>query len=165
MTEYRFFPGDYSLDRMRVGVATLGGTAALITPINPETGLPGVTDLVVNVPDGTTEAQILDAYANARKPRPLYAIYADLQALSGPNKTAIWSDLSSGTPKKYLVGVGGNVAAIAALDWAASDSGATGNALTAARLRIAAMYCQDVPGYLVNPPFGTGINVTGDEPA
>lgn len=98
-----------------------------------------------------------------RKQRPLYAIYADLQALTAAQKTAVWSDLSSGTPKKYLTDAGPNAAAIGALDWAASDSGATGASLTAARMRITAAYCQDNPSYLVHPSFDATINVPGDQ--
>ena len=98
-----------------------------------------------------------------RGPRPLYAIYTDLQALSTTQKTEVWTDLTSGTPKKYFLDTGPNAAAIGALDWAATDSGATGAALTAARIRIAAFYVQDNPNYLVNPSFDPGINVPGDQ--
>jgi hypothetical protein len=93
--------------------------------------------------------------------RTLLAIYTDLQALTAAQKTNVWTDLSSGTPKKYLQDVGRNAAAIAALDWAATDSGATGTALTAAKLRIGAMYVQDNPAYLINPSFDPTINVPG----
>lgn len=98
-----------------------------------------------------------------RGPRPLYAIYVDLQALSTAQKTEVWTDLTSGTPKKYFLDAGPNAAAIGALDWAATDSGATPVALTAARLRIAAAYVQDNPAYLVHPAFDPGINVPGDQ--
>ncbi len=102
---------------------------------------------------------------NVMRPRLLVDIYADLQALSAANKTAVWNDLNSGTPKKYLAGRGGNAAAIAGLDWAVTNSGATGAALTAAQLRVAAMYCQDFPKYLVNPSFAASILIRGDEAA
>ena len=59
---------------------------------------------------------------------------------------------------------GPNAAAIAAIEWATLDSGATGAALTAAKLRLTAMYCQDHPKYLVNPSFDGTINVAGDAP-
>lgn len=98
-----------------------------------------------------------------RGPRPLYAIYVDLQALSAAQKIEVWNDLSSGSPKKYLLGTGPNTAAIGALDWAVTDSGATGASLTAARLRIATAYVQDNPEYLVHPSFDPGINVPGDQ--
>lgn len=114
-----------------------------------------------------SEAAVTEAIRlqDTRYPRTLASIYADLQALSNANKAAVWGDLSGGSPKKYLAGLGGNTAAIGALDWAATESGATGHALTAARLRIAAMYCQDHPAYLVNPAFAPAVNVPGDEPA
>lgn len=113
----------------------------------------------------STATTVIQAHdGTPRRPRPLYAIYADLNALSNAKKTAVWNDLSSGTPKKYLAGSGDNAAAIGALDWAVTDSGASGAALTAARLRIAAAYVQDYPGYLVNPGFDPSIAVSGDEP-
>lgn len=111
-----------------------------------------------------TATTVIQAHnGTPRRPRPLYAIYADLSALTNAKKTAIWNDLSSGTPKKYLAGDGPNTAAIGSLDWAVSDSGATGAALTAARLRIAAAYVQDNPTYLVNPSFDNSILIYGDE--
>jgi hypothetical protein len=115
----------------------------------------------------TTLANIVSAATPPapRVPRTLVAIYTDLQALTAAQKTSVWTDLSSGTPRKYLAGAGRNAAAIAALDWAATDSGATGNALTAARLRVAAMWCQDNPTYLVNPDFLPAVNVPGDQVA
>lgn len=100
-----------------------------------------------------------------RKLRPLYAIYNDLVALTTTQQTNAWNDLSSGTPKKYLLDVGPNAAAIGALDWAVTDSGATGASLLHARLRVGAMYVQDNPSYLVNPAFDPSINVPGDQPA
>lgn len=100
-----------------------------------------------------------------RAPRTLAGIYGDLKALTAAQKTNVWADLAAGTPPKYLTDEGPNAAAIGVLDWAATDAGATGAALTAARLRIAAAYCQDNPGYLVQPPFDPSINVAGDQPA
>jgi hypothetical protein len=98
-----------------------------------------------------------------RGPRPLYAIYTDLQALSIAQKAEVWADLSSGQPKKYFLDAGPNAAAILVLDWAANDSGATGPALNGAKLRLMAFYVQDNPDYLVRPSFDPGIVIPGDQ--
>lgn len=105
------------------------------------------------------------AVAAHRKPLPLYTIYTNLKALTVAQQTAIWNDISSGVPAKYLLDTGPNTAAIAALDWSVTDSGAMGAALTAARFRIVTCYVQDVPKYLVNPIFAPTVNVPGDQPA
>lgn len=165
MTTYSFEPDDYSLTRMQIAAESLGGGAAIVAPVR-EDGTPGVPYLAVSVPDGVTLTQIDDAYANARQKRDLIDIYFDLRDnLSTQNKNAIWTDISRGTPRKYFVGPGDNKASIVALDWSVSDSGATGTALTNARLRLVAMYVQDNPKYLVNPAFAPGVNVPGDTPA
>jgi hypothetical protein len=96
--------------------------------------------------------------------RPLHEIYTDVSALTGPQKTNVWTDLSAGHPPKYLLDEGPNAAAIMALDWSASDSGATGNAAASAKQRIITMFCQDCPSYLVYPPFDQSINVPGGVP-
>ncbi len=136
---------------------------------DPLTYQDGSTDVpLVSVPSGFgpftyNAANQLAVQVPLRKPRRGYAIYADLMALTTLQKTNVWTDLSSGTPKKYLLDTGANTAAIAALDWAVTDAGATGAALTAAKLRIAAAYVQDNPAYLVNPSFDLSINVAGDQ--
>lgn len=94
-----------------------------------------------------------------KSPRPLYAIYNSLAALSSTQKTNIWTDLSSGSPAKYLADLGPNAAAIAALDWAVRFSGLGAAAITDAKLRIAAIYVADNPTYLLSPSFDPTINV------
>lgn len=93
--------------------------------------------------------------------RALYQIYNDLAALTTTQQGNAWTDLSSGTPAKYLLDAGPNAAAIAVMDWVVKKSGAAGAALTDARLRIAAMYVQDNASYLVTPAFDPTINVPG----
>lgn len=100
-----------------------------------------------------------------RKPRGLYSIYVDINALSGTNKTAIWTDLTSGSPPKWALNTGQNQAAIVTLHWSAVNSGATAANLTDARMRLAACYVQDNPRYLVNPSFAAAVNIPGDEAA
>ena len=100
----------------------------------------------------------------SRIPRPLYAIYNDLVALTTTQQANIWADISSGTTPKYLLDAGPNTAALVVLDWAVRSSGATGTALTAAKFRAVALYVQDNPTYLVTPTFDATINVPGDMP-
>lgn len=110
--------------------------------------------------------QIIAAHdGRPRRPRPLFAIRADLNALTNGQKTAVWADLSGGTPPKWALDAGRNAAAIAAIEWAATvPAGITTAERTEARLRLAAMYCQDNPKYLVAPAFDNTINIAGDEP-
>ena len=100
----------------------------------------------------------------SRIPRPLYAIYNDLVALTTTQQANIWTDISSGTTPKYLIDTGRNTAALVVLDWVVRSSGATGAALTAAKFRAVAMYVQDNPTYLIAPTFDATINVAGDMP-
>lgn len=99
-----------------------------------------------------------------RAPRPLYAIYNDLTALNATQQGKVWTDFSSGNPSKYLLDQGPNAAALAVLDWAIKQSGATGASLTAARFRAVSIYVQDNPKYLAVPAFDTSINILGDMP-
>jgi hypothetical protein len=117
--------------------------------------------------DGT-RLDLADLSPDARVPRPLWQIYQDVAALTAAQKQAIWADLTSGPPslpKKYLRAVGPNAAAVNALDWAVTDSGAAGASLQSAQTRMISMICQDYPDYLVNPAFDPTINVPGDGPA
>lgn len=113
----------------------------------------------------TMEGIVAAHDGRTRHPRTLFAIRADLNALSAGQKTAVWSDLSGGSPPKWALDAGRNAAAIAAIEWAATvPAGITAAERTEARLRLAAMYVQDNPAYLVNPAFDPTINVPGDEP-
>lgn len=120
---------------------------------------PGIADEALD----ETDPAVVAFRAPPRQPRALYAIYTDLQGLSATQKTTVWNDLSSGAPKKYLLDTGRNAAGIAALDWGVTDSGAAAASLLAAKLRLAAMYVQDNPRYLVAPAFDPTINVPGDQ--
>lgn len=91
--------------------------------------------------------------------KSIYEIYNALNALTNSQKTAIWNDISSGSPAKYLLSEGIGASGIAVLDWAVRDSGATGASLTNARLRIVALYLLDNPLYLKNPSFDLTINL------
>src|SRR5262245_15511406 len=91
----------------------------------PIIGVSGGPPWVIAYDPSATQAQKDqgDALAAAfdgkdRVYRALWQIYQDIQALSAAQKTKVWADLTSGTPKKYLKDVGANAAAIMALDWA-----------------------------------------------
>lgn len=113
------------------------------------------------------EALVNNHDGRARRKRILFAIRQDLNALTNAQKTAIWNDLNGGNPPKWALDAGPNAAAIAAIEWGATvPAGVSTAEKTEARLRLAAMYCQDNPNYLVNQTFnGTvpAINVPGDE--
>lgn len=100
-----------------------------------------------------------------RKPRRLFDIYTQILALPAADKDLIWADLDSGTPRKWTQHQGPSAAAMMALHWSAANSGASVANVNNARVRLASLYCLDVPGYLVNPPFAPHLNVPGDEPA
>jgi len=107
--------------------------------------------------------------AVAMQPRKLADIYKDIAALTSTQWQKVWADISAPVagvvPRKYLGDYGVNAAAIFAMDWSVYASGATGNALLAGQKQLTAMYCQDAPYYLVQPPFDQTINVPGSEPA
>lgn len=118
----------------------------------------------------TTEEQAtLAAFVAAYHPLPwrkrrLLDIYTDITALSGANQTAIWTDLSAGTPPRWATDVGPNAAALFALQFLATAvAGLTTAERNEARRRVAAFYVGDNPKYLVNPAFAPAINVNGEE--
>jgi hypothetical protein len=143
------------------GIPTIG------VSLSPDNALPVIVTYAQSVTDiqlDQAEAIVANYGDVPRVKRAGYLIYGDLQALTNAQKTAVWTDLSEGSPRKYLRDAGPNAAAIAALDWSANDSGAVGASLTSARMRIAAAYVQDNPTYLVQPAFDPTINVAGDQP-
>lgn len=101
--------------------------------------------------------------------RSLLAIYTDLAALTSPQKIAIWTDFTSGSPPRWSRdGDDGQthgthapalaVAAVGAIDMHTS-AGFTAAEQLSARLRMVAIYLLDNPKYLVNPAFDPTINV------
>src|SRR5262252_996367 len=64
----------------------------------------------------------------ARQSRPLWAIRADIQALTTTQWGHIWADLSAPSgpvPRKYLTDYGANASAIFVFDWSLYVSGPT----------------------------------------
>jgi hypothetical protein len=104
-----------------------------------------------------------------RRPRPLWEIRADVQALSAAQWAAIWADLSAavsgGPPRKYLMDYGANAGPIFVFDWGLYVSGPTAAQQKAGQISLTALYVQDNPSFLVHPPFAPEVDVPGDEPA
>ena len=133
-------------------------TGGLVSGVFVMPQVPGQEEL----PEG--HADILAFRAKSyRRPRTLYAIYTDIGALSAGNQATIWTDIISGSPPKWSLDAGQNAAAIMALHWSAANSGASAANLNDAKRRLVAAYCQDNPGYLVNPVFLPAVNIPGDQ--
>lgn len=146
--------------------------AALTAAGIPIDGVARLTDGSVRIDfqATATSQQKTDAAAMAaawdwtpRQPRRLYDIWQALNALSAGQQSAIWTDITSGTPPKWALAEGDNAGAILALHWSALNSGATTANLNDAKRRLVAMYCQMYPNYLIHPSFDSTINVPGDE--
>jgi len=140
-----------------------------VTDVQTSEAYPGqvivVSSIDLTAAQLTQMGSIVSAFdLRPRVPRPLYAIYNDLVALTTTQQANIWADISSGTIPKYLLDASPNTAALVVLDWAVRSSGAVGASLTAAKFRAVAMYVQDNPTYLVAPTFDATINVSGDMP-
>ena len=99
-----------------------------------------------------------------RGPRPLWDIREDILALSGPQISAVWADLSGGTPKKMALDTGPNAAAIWVMEWSATFGPANAQDRNEAKIRVIAFWCQDNPQDLVHPPYDNSINIPGDQP-
>lgn len=105
-------------------------------------------------------AEVL-AYLHGKRPRMLAAILTDIQALTGPQQTAVWADLLSGSPAKWRTM--SNDPCV----WAKASQAATS---TLEKQVAVAFFVRENPAYLVNPtwwpPSGSGPvpNLPGDEP-
>jgi hypothetical protein len=124
----------------------------------------------LTAPEKTTLDSVVTAHdGRLRQKRPLWAIRADVQALTTAQFNNVWTDLTTPVPgeapRKYLTDYGANVAGIFVFDWSLYVSGPTAAQQKAGQIALAAMYVQDNPNYLVHPPFDSTINVPGDEPS
>lgn len=109
------------------------------------------------------------------RPRPLRDIIAAVNALSGANKTAVWNDLSGGTPPKYKTveeDAGYGIAPVDLVHGMIQPGGLLAgvgtaqqrtDATTLCRVEIAAMYVRERPFYLRTPSFASGVDIPGDE--
>ncbi len=94
--------------------------------------------------------------------RPLLAIYNDLNALTTPQKNAVWANFIAGSPPLWSTDDGVNAGSVMALSVPAIDlTGLTVAVQTIARLKMVAAYVLDRPLYLVNPSFDPTINIPG----
>lgn len=98
----------------------------------------------------------------APRGRLLGDIISDLNALTSAQKTAVWNDLTSGSPAKWELNNGFNASAIAVLKFVVSLASLSAADVVAAKIFGVAMYCQDNPVYLVHPAFDSSINVPGE---
>lgn len=93
--------------------------------------------------------------------RTLLNISADITSLSASQKTAIWSDLTSGSPAKILASVGPNAGSLFVFRRMAILAVLGPADSTSCKVDAAAMYVQDNPAYLVRPAFDATINISG----
>lgn len=99
-----------------------------------------------------------------QRPRPLRALRAALAALTPPQKAAVWTALTTGTPPLWATATGPHAALLAALHLTATASALLPPEAAEARLLTAAVYVLDDPYWLINPPFAPAVNVPGLEP-
>lgn len=94
--------------------------------------------------------------------RSLLAIYQDLDGLSTAQKSAVWTDFTSGSPPRWSLDEGADAGTVMALSVPAIDlTGLTTAVQLVARLKMVAAFVRDNPLYLVNPAFDPTINVPG----
>jgi len=112
---------------------------------------------------GDNVAINFDLTQGLRVPRVLYSIWQDIGALTGAQKTAIATDLFSGTPPKVSQDTGPNAPVLLTLsDLQKMAALSTADKQSAQRSAIS-IFTLDNPTYLVHPPFDPTINVPGDE--
>lgn len=100
-----------------------------------------------------------------RRLRNLADLRTALAALSTPQKNAIWSALSAGTPPLWATDRGVNAGGLAVLQFLAVTATLSTADVAEAKLRAATLYVQDNPYWLISPAFDATINVPGYEPA
>lgn len=124
-----------------------------------------------DLPDGWTQ-ELWDnqdprwlTHVYGRRPRKLLDIFNGINALTNAQKAAVWNDISSGSPPKWSTDYGVNAGSIMTLHFlSVSVNGLSSSEKVQAQIRLVALYVQDNPNYLVNPPFSPTVNVPGDEP-
>lgn len=106
---------------------------------------------------------LADQAPTLRVPRPLLAIEADILALTPQAKRdAIFADLF-GASQKWATNLGVNRSAMFLIYLLVKQGGISATNLAMFKAGGAALYCQDVPNYLVNPTFNPTINIPGDQ--
>jgi hypothetical protein len=149
------------IDLVKVHNALLAASLPVVSVRNEEgVAVPVYTRELTAGEQSTATSILSSSQVQVRVPRDLRLIVNDLDALSNPNKLAIWNFINGGTPPRWTLSNQGEVWAILRL----SESGALSSTVqTLMRLTAVAMYCRNEdPFFLVNPSFATTVNVPGD---
>jgi hypothetical protein len=167
MTTYQYTVASPNHEQIDQGVAALN----LASAAWQGSGVAGSSVTIdYDQPLSATDKASLDSYfatyvaAPTGKLKSIATIFQEVSALSAAQSTNVWNDIISGAPKKYLTDTGPNAAAIVTMDWAVTDSGATGASAASARKRIISFYVQDNDLYLWHPGFDTSISISGRYP-
>jgi hypothetical protein len=108
----------------------------------------------------SSSVAIINAFsAAARKPRLLIDILTDMNALAAGQKANVNTNVFTTRPYPFETDSGPNAGAILAI---VANAGSVAALTTQQKIGIAALYCQDVPKFFVNPSWDTTINVLGD---
>lgn len=99
-----------------------------------------------------------------RRRRPLYAIHKDVSGLANDEISAISADLFGGDPPKVALDEGPNAPDLLTLRILRNSPGMPPAVKRECDMAAIAIYTQDNPNYLVNPPFAPNVNVPGDAP-
>ena len=176
MTRYDYGPGTYDVGKLDAEVRALqpplpgylyaNGTGPIGQPAT--TAYLFFESALTPADKGRLDAALAAHDGRARRLRPLWAIRADVQALSVGQFSNVWNDLSApvsgGPPRKYLSDYGTNAGTIFVYDHVIYVVQGTAAQVKAGQISLCSCYCQDNVTYLVKPPWDTSINVPGDEP-
>lgn len=109
-------------------------------------------------------ASIVAAHNGPRELRPPLDIWNDLALLTDVQRDAIWTDLTSGSPQKFLVDNGPHAFDVWQQYRRIQDEGLGVNVQKKVKAGGVVAYLLDFPKYLVHPSFDPTINVPGDRP-
>ena len=149
---------DKALAPAKCNVAITNRNPLIVTIRN----VPGQTPLTA-MQRTTAKAAAEAVNPAAMKVRLLVSIRNDLTALTVAQKTAVWDDLTSGTPPKFAAVKSENTAAMFVLKFLTEVPSLASGDITAAKMHLAALYVQDVPFYLEQPAFAPTVNISGLE--
>jgi hypothetical protein len=116
-------------------------------------------------PQDTQAAAVVAAHGGPRVKRTLFAIRADIAALTASQKTNAWAALIAGSPPLWSQDAGPNAAALATIQMLGASVTLSAADVLEAKTRAAAFYVQDNVKWLVNPVFDPTIAIAGDMPA
>jgi hypothetical protein len=176
-TLYDYGPGVYDLVKLdgeiRAAQPALPGYQSL-SGLGGGMGQPSTSvQVIFDAPLLPADKGRLDTIVNAhdgrpRRARPLWAIRADVQALTTGQFSNVWNNLSAPVPGEaprfYLTDYGVNAGAIFVFDHVIYVVQGTAAQQRAAQLSLTALYVQDNPAYLLHPPFDSSIVIDGTEP-